>query len=167
MASLDFVNLPAVFSAESSAATDGFSAIFDICSAAMPRAELYLGAALEKMLIDLACDNQSQKGGCRLNKSLIYINSSLSEGISVAALAAIEGLSPSRYTALFRELMGEAPMQYVLSLRIKQAKSLLSLTDLPVKKVAELCGYGDNHFFSKAFSRAVGVSPVQYRREFR
>lgn len=165
---LGFVNLPAAFSAESSSVLSGFSEIFDICSGAVPKAELYLGAALEKILIDLSCNILSEEGRrCRLNKSLTYINSSLSESISVSDLAAIEGLSPSRYTALFRELMGQAPMQYVLSLRIKQAKSLLSLTDLPVKKIAELCGYRDNHFFSKAFSCAVGVSPIQYRREYR
>ncbi len=49
---------------------------------------------------------------------------------------------------------------------MEQARKLLVSTSLPIAEVSEQCGYGDYRVFTKAFKKAEGVTPSQYRRDF-
>ena len=102
-----------------------------------------------------------------LGRSLAYINGSYTEVIRVPKLAAMEGLSVSRYNAVFRESVGVSPVTYITNLRMRQACTLLEGTDLTVKQISETVGYTDNHFFSKLFKSYIGLSPVAYRENNR
>lgn len=73
------------------------------------------------------------------------------------------GLSPSRLHALFREVTGLSPMQYVQRTRLSRAQYLLTVTDMKVSAVGAAVGIPDPYHFSRLFRRAVGVSPTTYR----
>lgn len=83
--------------------------------------------------------------------------------LTVAALAAIAHLSVSHYSALFRRLMGYAPLDYFIRLKMQRACVLLDTTRLPIGTIAAEVGYDDPHYFSRQFLRIHGQSPRTYR----
>lgn len=99
----------------------------------------------------------------RIKKSLNYLHQHYAERITLKHLATMEYLSPSRYSALFRQIMGTAPQQYLIDLRIKNALNLLHATDLSVSEVARSVGYEDALYFSRLFHRHLGFSPRMAR----
>ena len=117
-----------------------------------------------RILLLLAKANRFGDTHHAIAKSLAYISENYTESIDVPVLAAMDGLSVSRYNYLFREAMGISPIKYVTNLRMRQARILLESTDIAVKQIAKTVGYDDNHFFSKIFKAYVGVSPAAYRK---
>jgi AraC-like DNA-binding protein len=93
-----------------------------------------------------------------------YLSFNIGEPLTVAQMARRANLSPSRFGVVFRQQFGLSPHQYLLRLRIQHAQSLLTTTDLPLREIAQACGFADVHHFSKAFKRIVGVSPGAYRQ---
>jgi AraC-like DNA-binding protein len=79
-------------------------------------------------------------------------------------LARAVGSSRSVLAERFREAMGETPLAYLRTLRLQRAMRLLSESDRTLEQVALAVGYHDAFGFSKAFKRAVGVSPGEYRK---
>jgi AraC-like DNA-binding protein len=65
---------------------------------------------------------------------------------------------------LFKKEYGVSPVQYLIMKRMDHARSLLRSTDQSVKSIAYECGFGDEHYFSRLFRKAVGVSPSEFRR---
>jgi AraC-like DNA-binding protein len=87
--------------------------------------------------------------------------------IDLSALARQHGLSDATFRRLWKAQYGEPPWQYVLSLRIQAACSLLVETRLPVKSIAARVGFEDALYFSRRFQGAVGISPRDYRKRNR
>jgi AraC family transcriptional regulator of arabinose operon len=85
------------------------------------------------------------------------------EPLSVAGLAGLVGLSPSRLTHLFKETVGASIVQTVLQLRLRQAARLLEFTDLTVAEIAAQVGFESAFYFSRQFKAHYGVSPSTYR----
>jgi AraC-like DNA-binding protein len=83
---------------------------------------------------------------------------------SIASLAQAVGLSRSVLAERFRAVMGEPPLAYLRTVRLQRAMRLLAESDGTLEQVAGAVGYGDAFGFSKAFKRAVGVSPGEFRR---
>jgi AraC-like DNA-binding protein len=83
---------------------------------------------------------------------------------TVSELARRVALSRSALSERFRAATGESPRRYLTRLRMTHAAEELRTGDAPVYEVARRCGYDSEVSFSKAFSRAVGVSPGRYRR---
>ncbi|ONI77826.1 hypothetical protein ALI144C_30825 [Actinosynnema sp. ALI-1.44] len=79
------------------------------------------------------------------------------------SLAAIAGLSPSRFSHLYARATGRSPMQEVRSRRLHRAARLLTGTGMSVAAVAGTVGYVDQFHFSRAFRREFGLPPSSYR----
>lgn len=62
---------------------------------------------------------------------------------------------------------GRPLSEYVIASRIDRARQLLAESDLPVKAVADSCGYASVHFFSRQFSQRCGVGPLAFRERHR
>lgn len=82
---------------------------------------------------------------------------------TVRLLADRAGLSPSRLTARFRAALGKSPMSYVTSWRMAIAGQLLTDTDAQIQRVGQQVGYSNQPSFSRAFQRAHGQAPRDYR----
>jgi AraC-like DNA-binding protein len=83
---------------------------------------------------------------------------------TVATLAAEVAMSRSAFAARFTDLVGEAPMQYVMRWRMQTALTWLQEEDATVGELALRLGYGSEAAFSRAFKRFIGVSPGAVRR---
>ena len=84
----------------------------------------------------------------------------------VTAVMHNSGLSERSFTRRFKNATGMTPIEYVLNLRIEEAKQILETTLHPVEAVAEMVGYQDASFFNRKFQQKVGLTPAQYRRKF-
>jgi transcriptional regulator GlxA family with amidase domain len=88
-------------------------------------------------------------------------------GAPVAAMAALSGLAERSFKRRFAKATGVAPLEYVHTLRLEEAKHSLETSDAPIEQVANDVGYEDASFFGRLFRRRVGLTPAQYRKRFR
>jgi transcriptional regulator GlxA family with amidase domain len=84
----------------------------------------------------------------------------------VAQMMRLSGLAERSFARRFSQATGMAPLAYVHTLRLEEAKQMLEAGDQPVEAIANEVGYEDAAFFSRLFRRKVGLTPVQYRRRF-
>ncbi len=82
-------------------------------------------------------------------------------------LAADHHLSTSHLSHLFKRLTGYAPMEYLTACRLSAAKTLLTTTNTPVKEVVFRCGFTDESNFSRLFKTRTGLTPREFRRQYR
>lgn len=73
-------------------------------------------------------------------------------------------VSPVYLSRIFKQELGTTFVSYLTKLRMKKAIKLLNGTNLKINEIAEQVGYDSQHYFSTAFKKAIGVSPIQYRK---
>ncbi|MDO6591759.1 AraC family transcriptional regulator [Loktanella sp. D2R18] len=100
----------------------------------------------------------------RIGPSLRAIHAAPHRTWKIAELAKEAGLSRSAFFTRFSQIVGMAPMGYVLNWRITLAKHMLRMGDCSIAEIAESTGYGSSSAFSTAFARHVGAPPAQYAR---
>jgi AraC family transcriptional regulator of arabinose operon len=76
-------------------------------------------------------------------------------------------LSVSHFSAVFRERTGYAPIEYYNHLKIQKACQYLLFSNMTVKEMAVSLGVDDQYYFSRMFSKLMGVSPIEYRKRNR
>ncbi len=86
---------------------------------------------------------------------------------SLKSLANIANLSPYYFIRVFRAETGKTPWQYLVDLRIDKARVLLAESELPVKKVGSVCGFGNPCHFSTTFRQRTGLTPSECRWRYR
>ena len=100
----------------------------------------------------------------RLRRALELMDTHLGDELSLPDLAAAVSLSPSHFSHLFKELVGETPHGYLANLRLERARVLLVETDLPITEIAGLVGFHSPGHFASAFKAAAGVTPRAFRQ---
>ncbi|HLK14962.1 MAG TPA: AraC family transcriptional regulator [Fimbriimonadaceae bacterium] len=91
------------------------------------------------------------------------IKADLGRAITAESLAKEVGVSSAQLTRVVREHFGQAPAEYIRTLRMQQACILLINTDRPVKEIAARLGYSDLQRFNKAVREVFGCSPRALR----
>lgn len=89
------------------------------------------------------------------------------EDLCVETLAARARLSPRHFARAFRSETGVTPGRYVDRVRLEHARRLLEDTPDGVAEISRACGYGTPEAMRRAFLRALGAAPAEYRRRFR
>lgn len=84
---------------------------------------------------------------------------------TVGSIAAAVGVHPVHLAHAFRRFCGSTPGQYLLSLRLDRAASLLAVNTLSVAQIALECGFADQSHFTRQFRRAFGMPPARFRAE--
>jgi len=87
--------------------------------------------------------------------------------LSVETLASRASLSPHQFARAFAAEAGMPPGRYVDRVRLETARRRMEDTADGVEETARLCGYGTPEAMRRAFIRALGISPAEYRRRFR
>ena len=97
----------------------------------------------------------------QLAQALVAMSERPAEAWSIERLAERAGLSRSRFAELFRDVVGETPVEHLAQWRIALAKRGLLRGD-PIKRIADEVGYGSASALSRAFSVRTGQSPTAW-----
>jgi AraC family transcriptional regulator of arabinose operon len=99
----------------------------------------------------------------RVQRAVRYLALNMSEPFRIETVAAHCGLSPSRFSHLFRESLHTTPQQFSEKLRLETAQQLLRQTNLTIAEIASEVGYADPLYFSRRYRRAFGHAPSDRR----
>ncbi len=89
------------------------------------------------------------------------------EKFSLQDAASAFHVSPQYLSRMFRHSMGITFVDYVTRERIRRAIELLGDEEMKIYEIAELTGYSNQHYFSSAFKKVLGISPAEYRKSGR
>lgn len=96
-----------------------------------------------------------------------YLDINYAEKIKLRDVAKSFGIHPNYLTRIFHEKYGISPKQYLISLKLKKARRLLTTTELSVSVISSSLGFDDQLAFSKIFKKEFSVSPSEYRKQSR
>lgn len=102
-----------------------------------------------------------------VQKTMLLIESDLSEGHHLASIAASQSISAGYLSAVFKRETGRTVSEYIRQKRVEHAAHLLATTHLQVQTVALHCGIEDVQYFSKIFKKEMGKTPKEYRESFK
>lgn len=110
--------------------------------------------------------SNEQTGNAILLPALEYLENHFTDpDLSNPLLAQKCGISEVYFRQQFGKLFGVSPKQYVIDLRLRKAKQLLTNTDLAIEEIGILCGFPNPYHFSRTFKNATGMTPSAYRRQ--
>jgi transcriptional regulator GlxA family with amidase domain len=95
-----------------------------------------------------------------------WIAENLTGDLRVERLAEQAGMSPRTFARVYTAKMGTTPAQIVEKIRIEAVRRILEETDMPIKRIASECGFGQEDRLRRAFARQVGTTPAEYRQRF-
>ncbi len=101
----------------------------------------------------------------RLGEALNHIHNHLEDELSVPILAKVVNISASRFSACFKELIGQPPMIYITQVRMQKAERLLRETTMAINEITYQCGYGSLAAFNRAFNKFFSVAPSKWRKQ--
>lgn len=100
----------------------------------------------------------------KVRRLVDHIEHHLDQGLPVAELAALAGLSRPHFTRAFQAAVGESPHRFVLRRRLAAARQYLDRGAEDLATIAVRCGFSSHAHLSSAFRAEFGVSPSAYRR---
>ncbi|MDT3428706.1 two-component system response regulator YesN [Paenibacillus forsythiae] len=121
--------------------------------------------AIGKSFIPKLLDNGY--GGQLITKALEYIASHYTENLTLQSVADTVHLSKSYFSLLFKKQTERTFIDYLIELRIREAKRLLTQLDSRISDVAKAAGFKDVKYFSKVFKKSTGLTPMEYRESTR
>jgi transcriptional regulator GlxA family with amidase domain len=95
-----------------------------------------------------------------------WINGHLASDLSLSVLADQAGMSERSFSRRYAEATGQTPARAIERLRVEAARRLLSESRLPVKRIAQRCGFGAEETMRRSFLRLLAVTPQDYRSRF-
>jgi len=131
--------------------------------------------SIKSALLDLIADYLNLAGstqlslpasplGGKLQQVVQYIDRNLDCTMTVDNLARIVHLHPNYFSRIFRNHLGQSPIQYINRRRIDKAGILILTTSSTLSEIARQVGIHDIYYFSKQFKEQTGYAPSEYRR---
>lgn len=94
-----------------------------------------------------------------------YLDANYAENITLDTLASFSHMNKYYIAHAFTKYMGVSPITYLLQKRIEEGKSLLSSTSHSISQISTSLVFSSQSYFSQAFKKATGKTPIQYRNE--
>jgi len=113
----------------------------------------------------VAAEERADPSPAWLGRVVDYVEARLGEdGLSLAAMAAVAGLSPFHFSRVFKRATGVAPHRFVIRSRVERAKALLARPDVSLAEIAYAAGFASQAHFTTLFRHETGLTPLQFRR---
>jgi AraC-like DNA-binding protein len=103
------------------------------------------------------------RDGERVLKLIQFMRAHMRERITLESLSKQVFVSPNHLASIFRDYTGRSPIDYLIHLRLEEARRWLLSPDMPVTEIAARVGYDDAAYFSRLFRTHVGMSPLDFR----
>jgi AraC-like DNA-binding protein len=95
-----------------------------------------------------------------------YIEKHFAEQISMTEMAEMAGHSSTHFNRRFRQLLRVTPTDYLRSVRVQAAQSLLTTTSRSLAEIAINVGYTDQSHLTRRFREVTGMTPAAWRKRF-
>ncbi len=99
-----------------------------------------------------------------IERATHYFNENYNKPLNIDEYAESRHMSTCWFIRSFKQILKVTPMQYILSLRMANAQSLLETSEYNISEIAEAVGYDNPLYFSRLFHKHIGVSPTEYRK---
>ncbi len=99
-----------------------------------------------------------------INQAKQYIQEHFAEPLSLEEVSAQAGFSSSYFSTLFRKETGKNFLEYLIDVRIEEAKKLLRKSGSTIEQIGKAVGISDYKRFAKTFKKITGISPKEYRK---
>jgi len=129
----------------------------------LPECKEYLSDYMMK-IIELCNDVQKSHEAKPIRQVKEYIEQNYDKGIALEEIGKMVCLNPVYLSTLFKNQTGMNITNYVIKVRMEAAKKLLTESHMSVSAIASKVGYTDTKYFSKIFTKQVGIKPMEYRK---
>lgn len=94
-----------------------------------------------------------------------YIRGHYADKVTLEELATVIRLNKFKLIRIFKQATGLSPIDYLIHVRIEEAKNMLIDTDTPVAEISEKVGFHSPSHFAKAFKALNHITPTEYRKK--
>jgi AraC family transcriptional regulator of arabinose operon len=122
---------------------------------------------LTHIALDIRQARASNQDSFKLESVQSFMLEHIGQPLQLDTLAAAANLSKFHFSKKYKALTGYSPIKHFLNMKMEHACHLLDSSQLSVKGVAAALGYDDQLYFSRQFSKTIGLSPRAYRRSVR
>jgi AraC-like DNA-binding protein len=142
----------------------------------LKESSFYLKISLMELLIFLNRFQPRQKSGClefpsalhkKISKVAQYISANYAEELSLSSVAGEFSVSPYYLSRTFKEVTGFTFVEYISSIRIKEAMKLLTDTESSITDIAAIVGFDSSTHFGRVFKEVTKLSPLKFRKKAR
>ena len=103
-----------------------------------------------------------------ISEAKLYMSQHFTDpNLMLQDVAKAVGMSNSRFSTVFSQTGGQTFTEYLIYLRLNKAKEMLRTTAEKSSQIARESGYNDSHYFSYIFKKNVGMTPSEYRSQYR
>ena len=133
-----------------------------------PHYENALTLQFEELLISISRHTNPQRldnvfARKEIEYAIHYFNENYNKNISIEEYAASRHMSISWFIRNFKRYCKMTPLNYIVGIRISNAKTLLENTSYNITEIASIVGYDNSLYFSRLFHKREGISPKEYR----
>lgn len=107
----------------------------------------------------------SNKESSLASKAIHYMQENIHHSMTLKQLASNFKYSPSHFSALFQKETGVSPINYFICLKVQKACQYIELTDMKINEIAFQLGFDETAYFSRVFTKVMGISPSEYRKK--
>lgn len=100
-----------------------------------------------------------------IDVSINFMQKNFYKPLTLHEIAQSISVSASHFSFLFKKKTGYAPIEYFNHLKIQKACQYILFTDLRIKEIANQVGFEDQYYFSRLFSKLMGIAPLEYRKK--
>ena len=122
---------------------------------------------LSQMALEIRAHQGRASQGFDLDAVQSFMLEHIDQALTLDMLAATANLSKYHFSGRYKKLTGYSPIKHFLNMRMEHACQLLDSSDLNVQAIAAAVGYEDPLYFSRLFSKTIGLSPRAYRASIR
>jgi AraC-like DNA-binding protein len=146
-----------------------FQSLFRELSAQEPLYQLKAGATIISLISELLVHDRRRKqpdySQKIIEKAKCFMEQHLYSDISIPQIAQKIGISASKLNEIFKQYNSMPPYQYFLSMKIQEAKNILSEKDISIKALASSLGFQDEYYFSRLFRKKAGLPTRKWKAE--
>ncbi len=100
-----------------------------------------------------------------VDAAIHFMKENIERRITLQDILDYVGYSSTRFSTLFKQQVGCSPLAYFNRLKIEYTCHLLKVTDMHINQICYKVGIEDSLYFSRMFSKVMGMSPSEYREQ--